>query len=68
MADYKKKNVKKLKASKPRKKTIAENYKVTAFGDSPIPEDIPVKSSREVKEKRKIFKQRTAEEKDSIFQ
>ena len=58
MADYKKKNVKKLKASKPRKKTIAENYKVTAFGDSPIPEDIPVKSSREVKEERRNLKKK----------
>ncbi len=57
MPDYKKKNVKKLKAVKP-KKTVSENYKLRAFDESKIDEDIPVKSAELAKRERKFQKEK----------
>lgn len=57
MSDYKKKNVKKLKAVKP-KKTVAENYKLRAFDESKIDEDIPIKSAEQAKKERKLQKEK----------
>ncbi len=58
MADYQKKNVKKLKAVKPKKKTVAENYKLRAFDESMIDEEIPVKSAEQAKTERRFEKKK----------
>jgi len=58
MADYQKKNVKRLKAKKPVKSTVDKNYKLRAFDEAPIAEDIPVKTSSQARKERKAKKQK----------
>ena len=58
MAEYKKKNVKKLKNQKPRKSTVASGYKVSSLSDSDSFEDIAVKSAKQAKTERKYQKKK----------
>ena len=59
MAEYKKKNVKKLKTKKPNKRSaIAETYKVTSFDANSIPDEIAVKTAKQSKAERKFEKQK----------
>ncbi len=58
MANYQKKNVKKLKAVKPKKRTVAENYKIRAFDETKIDDDIPVKTAEQAKNERRFQKQK----------
>lgn len=57
MADFKKKNVKKLKTVKPKRSAVAENYKITSFDDKV--DEIPVKSSKQVKAERRFEKNKS---------
>ena len=57
LADYKKKNVKKVKAVKPKKSAVSENYKITSFKD--IDEEINVKSAKEARAERRFEKKKT---------
>lgn len=56
MAEYKKKNVKKVKAVKPRKSAVSENYKITPFKD--IDDEISVKSAKDAKAERRFEKKK----------
>lgn len=56
MAEYKKRNVKKVKAVKPRKSAVSDNYKITPFKD--IDEEISVKSAKDAKSERRFEKQK----------
>lgn len=57
MAEYKKKNVKKLKAEKPKNRTVSDNYDVTSYEDFRF-DEIEVKSSKNAKAERKFQKQK----------
>ena len=59
MAEYKKKNVKKLKAVKPRRSTVAKDYKITSFNENSPIDEIPVKSARQVRDERKFEKDKS---------
>ncbi len=56
MAEYKKRNVKKVKAVKPRKSAVSENYKITPFKD--IDDEIRVKSAKDAKAERRFEKKK----------
>lgn len=56
MAEYKKRNVKKVKAVKPRKSAVSDNYKITPFKD--IDEEISVKSAKDAKAERRFEKKK----------
>ena len=58
MAEYKRKNVKKMKVQKPKRSAVAEGYKVTSLSDSDFIEDIAVKSAKESRAERKTQKQK----------
>lgn len=60
MAEYKRKNVKKLKAVKPKKSAVADNYKISSFSDSEqdFTEEIAVKSAKQAREERKTEKKK----------
>ncbi len=58
MADYKRKNVKKLKAQKPKKSAVAENYKISSFENGEFNSEIPVKSSADAKTERKALRKK----------
>lgn len=58
MAEYKRKNVKKLKSQKPKKSAVAESYKVTSFSDTGFVENISVKSAKEAKAERRFEKKK----------
>ncbi len=58
MAEYKRKNVKKLKAQKPKRSSVADNYKVTSFGNDGFADDISVKSAKEAKAERRFEKKK----------
>ena len=60
MAEYKKRNVKKLKTKKPNKRSaIADTYRVTSFDANSIPDEIAVKTAKQAKAERKFEKQKT---------
>ena len=52
----KKKNIKKVKAIKPKKSAVSENYKITSFKD--IDEEINVKSAKDARAERKFEKKK----------
>lgn len=56
MAEYKKRNVKKVKAVKPRKSAVSDNYKITPFKD--IDEEISVKTAKDAKAERRFEKKK----------
>ncbi len=58
MAEYKKKNVKKIKSQKPRRSAVADSYKVTSLSDSDFPDNISVKSAKEAKAERRSRKKK----------
>jgi len=58
MAEYKRKNVKKIKTRKPKKSAVADGYRVTSFSDTDFVEDIAVRSEKEVKAQRRSQKKK----------
>ena len=58
MADYKRRNVKKLKAQKPKKSAVAENYKVSSFENGEFNSEIPMKSSTDARIERKAIRKK----------
>lgn len=56
MAEYKKREVKKVKAVKPKKSAVSDNYKITPFKD--IDEEISVKSAKDAKAERRFEKKK----------
>ncbi len=56
MSEYKKKNIKKVKAVKPKKSAVSDNYKITSFKD--IDDEINVKSAKDARAERRFEKKK----------